>query len=160
MYDFMVAIEFPYAAEIKDDNEALGLYAKSLELALYKTFGWFNASLEDKLLVLETCGIPYNIKVISETDPNSKGISTEIVRDFVYNDDPTIHKINVNTDRLIDTADDNNNKNNVRSIFDYDKKDNEHRKLIKSILDEIDHDGYTNTHDNDLNNDDNNTDDE
>ena len=144
MYDFMVAIEFPYAAEIKDDNEALGLYAKSLELALYKTFGWFNASLEDKLLVLETCGIPYNIKVISETDPNSKGISTEIVRDFVYNDDPTIHKINVNTDRFIDTADNNNNKNNVRSIFDYDKKDNEHRKLIKSILDEIDHDSSGN----------------
>lgn len=152
MYDFMVAIEFPYAAEIKDDNEALGLYAKSLELALYKTFGWFNASLEDKLLVLETCGIPYNIKVISETDPNSKGISTEIVRDFTYNDDPIIHKVNVNTDRLIDTVD-NDNKSNVRSIFDYDKKTTEHRKIIKSILDEIDRDGYVDNHD-DSNNDD------
>ena len=153
MYNFMATIEFPYVTEIKDDNEALRMYAKSLELALYKTFGWFGASLEDKLLVLETCEIPYNIKVISETDPNSKGISTEIVRDFTYNNDPIIHKVNVNTDRLIDTVD-NDNKSNVRSIFDYDKKTTEHRKIIKSILDEIDRDGYTDNHD-DSNNDDN-----
>ena len=140
--DFMTTIEFNNTNKLKESPDDLAIYARKMELALLRTFSMCDVDLENKILVLESCDIPYDIKVYTTGDTNDKGIATEIVRKFVFDDNPIINKFNVNTDKLVDSNVELKHKSEG-NVFDINKtlmRKEEATQLINDIIDSIDED--------------------
>lgn len=137
--DLMTTIEFNNTNKLKESPDELAVYARKLELALLRTFAMYDVNLDNKLLVLESCEIPYDIKVYVTGDTNDKGIATEVVRKFGFDNDPIINEFNVNTDKLVDSNVGLKHKSDGNT-FDINKtlmRKDEANQLINDLVDAI-----------------------